>query len=347
MRKFDFAIGNPAYQAEVENEGDRANPLYDKFMDGAFQIADKVEMITPARFLFDAGQTSKAWNSKMLNDDHFKVLLYKADASKVFPNTIIVGGVAISYRDETRHFGKIGFFTPYEELNNIMQKVRDSTSDFLDSLVSARGNYRLTALFFQDYPEAESRLGTGTGNMVVSNIFEKIPEAFSDNPIEEESIRILGRIGGVRAYRFINRKYIIPNDYLCTYNVLISEADGAAGRIGVPIPARIIGKPEYAKANEGATDTFISIGKFSTEEESKNLGKFLLTKFSRAMIGVKKATQHNPRSVWGFVPIQDFTSSSDINWNASIANIDKQLYKKYRLSQEEIDFIETHVKEMT
>lgn len=64
------------------------------------------------------------------------------------------------------------------------------------------------------------------------------------------------------------------------------------------------------------------------------------------MLGVNKVTQHNPKSTWANVPIQDFTDKSDINWNTSIANIDKQLYKKYNLTDEEINFIETHVKEM-
>lgn len=65
------------------------------------------------------------------------------------------------------------------------------------------------------------------------------------------------------------------------------------------------------------------------------------------MLGILKITQDNNRETWRMVPNQDFTPNSDINWNTSIANIDKQLYKKYGLSPEEIDFIETHVKEMT
>ena len=74
--KFDFIIGNPPYQEDVENQGDRPNPVYDKFMDASYEIADCVELIHPARFLFDAGQTAKAWNKKMLSDEHLKVLNY-------------------------------------------------------------------------------------------------------------------------------------------------------------------------------------------------------------------------------------------------------------------------------
>lgn len=114
----------------------------------------------------------------------------------------------------------------------------------------------------------------------------------------------------------------------------------------MPIPARLIGKPEIARKDEGGTDTFISIGSFDSEEEASNAIKYIKGKFSRAMLGVKKVTQDNPRATWSYVPLQDFTSNSDIDWSKSVAEIDQQLYKKYDLSAEEIEFIETHVKEM-
>ncbi len=64
------------------------------------------------------------------------------------------------------------------------------------------------------------------------------------------------------------------------------------------------------------------------------------------MLGVLKVTQDNPAPKWKYVPLQDFTSMSDIDWSQSISDIDKQLYAKYGLDEEEINFIETHVKEM-
>ena len=99
--KFDFIIGNPPYQDEAlgENKG-YAPPIYHLFLDGAYQVADKVELIHPARFLFNAGSTPKAWNQKMLSDPHLKVLHYEQDAKKIFPNTEIIGGIAITYPDE-------------------------------------------------------------------------------------------------------------------------------------------------------------------------------------------------------------------------------------------------------
>ena len=91
--KFDFAIGNPPYQGEPTGDQKRfAPPVYHLFLDEAYKIADKVEMIHPARFLFNAGSTPKAWNEKMLADEHLKVLHYEQDSSKMFSNTAITGG---------------------------------------------------------------------------------------------------------------------------------------------------------------------------------------------------------------------------------------------------------------
>lgn len=108
--KFDFVIGNPPYQDE--SNGDLRNyapPIYHLFLDEAYKIADKVELIHPARFLFNAGSTPKAWNEKMLQDPHFKVLEYEEDSDKVFPNlsTPIKGGIVITYRDEKKKYGFI------------------------------------------------------------------------------------------------------------------------------------------------------------------------------------------------------------------------------------------------
>ena len=96
---FDFAIGNPPYQQDMADTSDK--PVYDKMMDVANAIACKVELITPARFLFNAGKTNKDWNEKMLKSSHFKVLSYEKDSMKIFPGLgkPIRGGVAITYHD--------------------------------------------------------------------------------------------------------------------------------------------------------------------------------------------------------------------------------------------------------
>jgi len=128
--KFDYVIGNPPYQDNTIGDNDSfAPPVYDKFIDAAYTIADKVELIHPARFLFNAGSTPKAWNKKMLSDEHLKILHCESSSKVIFPNTDIKGGVAISYHDNTKNFGEIGTFTMFDELNSIMKKVK-SRNDF-------------------------------------------------------------------------------------------------------------------------------------------------------------------------------------------------------------------------
>lgn len=90
----------------------------------------------------------------------------------------------------------------------------------------------------------------------------------------------------------------------------------------------------------------MSIGKFEKEDEAVACLKYVKTKFARAMLGTLKVTQNNPRKTFANIPLQDFTSSSDIDWSKSISEIDSQLYAKYGLNQSEINFIESNVTAM-
>lgn len=342
--KFDFIIGNPPYQEDVQNKGDRPNPIYDKFMDGAYAVSDVVELIHPARFLFDAGQTPKAWNRRMLNDEHLKVIFYEPDASKVFQNTDIKGGVAITLRNKGKDYGAIGTFTSFPELNHIVQKISKvvGPSPRLDSIIASQGLFRFSDKFFAEHPEATDCIGTGTGNKIVSSIMEKLPNVFFDVPPDErEYVKFLGRIKNQRVYKYILRSYLIENDFIDKYNAFTPEANNS-GQYGEALTAAAIGLPQ-----EGCADTFLCVGPFDSEIEPGNFVKYMTTKFFRALLGVKKVTQHCPPAVWSMIPLQDFTPASDIDWSKSIPEIDRQLYAKYGLDDAEIEFIETHVKEMS
>lgn len=95
----------------------------------------------------------------------------------------------------------------------------------------------------------------------------------------------------------------------------------------------------------GHTQTFISIGKFSTKNQATACYKYIKTKFVRILLGTLKVTQDNSANTWSSVPLQNFDDDSDIDWTKSIGEIDRQLYKKYNLS-EEVAFIEEKVTEM-
>ena len=90
----------------------------------------------------------------------------------------------------------------------------------------------------------------------------------------------------------------------------------------------------------------MSIGCFDPEKEAEALLKYVKGKFARVLLGILKTTQDNPPDKWKFIPLQDFTDASDIDWSKPVPDIDRQLYAKYRLTDEEINFIESHVKEM-
>ena len=344
MKKFYSVIGNPPYQGECDSNR-RKPPIYNYFMDQTYQVSNKVELITPSRFLFDAGQTPKAWNRKMLNDEHLKVAHFEADGSKVFHGTQIKGGVAVTLRDTTKSYGAIETFTVYDELNSIIKKVvrtvdgDKSSSGYLDLVVSPCGNYRTTDLFSRDFPQAKDKLGKGTRNRISSNFFELIPECSSEQP-SSDCYKFLCRINNQRTYRYIKKKYIISNSFADVFNLAFSKSNGN-GTFGEALTM-----PEILETGECATDTFISIGQASTRHEADNMLKYIRTQFLRTMLGVKKVTQNNSRSVWKYVPLQDFTSNSDIDWSQSVADIDRQLYAKYGLDDNEIEFIESHVKEM-
>ena len=343
--KFDFAIGNPPYQDNTLGDNDTyAPPVYNKFMDAAYMIADKVELIHPARFLFNAGSTPKAWNHKMLNDNHFRVMEYEENCSKVFNNTEIKGGIAITYRDNEKDFGAIEIFTPYPEMNTILQKIKGyKTFISLSQIVVSSYSYHFTEKLYHDYPQLISRLSKGHELDFKSNVFEKMPEPFlQKKPANEDDyLRILGRAASERTYRYIKKIYVredVCNLY--TYKVFLPGATGN-GDFGEAISMPIVGEP-----GTGSTETFLSMGILANRQEADNVIRYICTKFARAMFGVLKRTQANTPDKWKYVPLQDFTNKSDIDWSVSIANIDRQLYKKYGLSEDEISFIEANVKEM-
>jgi type I restriction-modification system DNA methylase subunit len=157
--KFDVIVGNPPYQKPMDQTSDA--PIYHLFMDCAYQLADKVCFITPARFLFNAGKTPKAWNEKMLNDRHLKVLFYEQDASKVFPGTSFAGGVAITYRDANKKLGPIRVFVGHSQLKSILDKVLHAEFTSFDRLVFAPESYRFTEKLHEENPDAKDKLSRG------------------------------------------------------------------------------------------------------------------------------------------------------------------------------------------
>ena len=338
--QFYAVIGNPPYQETVEGTSDK--PIYNYFIDEAYKVSERVELITPARFLFNAGKTPKDWNRKMLDDPHLKVVDYQQKSDTVFPNTDIKGGVAVTYWEGGKVLGPIGVFSPYKELRSIQLKVSPwlAKQGLLSDVMYLQNRFDLAALY-EDYPEArESISSNGKERRIVTSSFNKL-NCFSDEKQGDDSIQIVGLLtGNKRRYRWIQRKYVEDNGNLTKYKVILPMANGS-GAIGEVLSTPLIGEPLI-----GYTQSFMGIGACDEIDDAKAIMKYIKTKFARTLLGILKITQHNTPEKWAYVPLQDFTSNSDINWAQSVADIDRQLYAKYGLNEEEIEFIESHVKEM-
>ncbi len=336
--KFDAVVGNPPYQ---ETTGGTVNdkPIYNLFMDVAFSLSEKVSFITPARFLFNAGATPQEWNDRVLNDKHFRVIKYTQNSTDVFPNVDIKGGVAVTYRDEKQDFGKIGIYTAFAELNSIKNKVWEVSQTSLMDVVLNRGQYRYSDKAYLERPDS---LAKTPDRRISTSAFERMPELFVENKPKDghEYIQMYGNIGSNRVYRWFRKDYLAPIDNLYKYKVMLPKANGS-GAIGEVLSTPLIGSPLI-----GYTETYISVGETDSLEQAEAVLKYIKSKFARCMLGILKVTQDNTKKVWQFVPMQDFTENSDIDWSKSIPEIDSQLYAKYNLTEEEISFIESMIKPM-
>lgn len=358
--KFSAVIGNPPYQQSIGTYN-RQEPIYQYFYDSAEIIAEKYCLISPARFLFNAGLTSKVWNLKMLNNTHIKVIYFNPKSEELFPNNDIKGGVAIIYYDESKNFGAIKKFIPDDNLRKIASHFKIDPKTNLPSIMfGGRADLKFNDQFLKKYPNSKidrlskiqekhsvvKELGQNEEYELKSSTFETLPYIFENTKPEKNNdyYRILGLYNGKRVWRWIERKYMTPRyikeNNIEKWKIFMSKAIGN-GSFGESMSISIIGEPF-----DSATPTFISIGAFDTKIEAENASKYIKTKLVRSLLGILKVTQDNTPSKWSYVPIQNFTNNSDIDWSKSIPEIDKQLYKKYNLDKKEIDFIESHVKPM-
>lgn len=339
MKKFYAVVGNPPYQETIEGTSDK--PVYNYFMDETYKVSNKVELVTPGRFLFNAGKTPKDWNEKMLKDKHLKVLSYEQSSDKLFPGTDIKGGVAITYRDQTENFGAIEVFSIHTELRSLQKKIAPNLTDgYLSDAMYLQNRFNLDEVY-ADYPEVRKLISSdGRERRIVTSSINKLP-IFTEDKQEEDSVRILGlAAANKRIYKWVSKRYIEDNGNLSAYKVVLPKANGS-GAFGESLSTPLICEPGI-----GYTQSFIGIGSVDNRSESESILKYVKTKFVRALLGILKITQDNPPEKWAYVPLQDFTASSDIDWSKSVADIDRQLYRKYGLDDAEIEFIESHVKGM-
>lgn len=342
--KFDVIIGNPPYQMSDGGAAASAMPIYQKFVKQAIELGAKyISMIMPSRWML-CGKGLDDFREFMINNESFRKLSDFLDPKECFPHNDIKGGVCfflydrdyIGQTDITVHTANgetkslrylkeddMDIYVRYSELITIMQKVQGNSSVMLDTIVSPSKPYGFR------------------GETMVSAKKYGLPE-FCDKEIGG-GYKIFG-LGEKkeRMWKYLPQDYPFPKKSPCIdkYKVFIAKAYGC-GAIG-EVPST----PVLSTPGEVCTETFIEIGPFETAIEAANVIKYIKTKFFRALVGIQKQTQDATRKVYRFVPIQDFTPNSDIDWNDNINGLDSQLFKKYNLNKEEIDFIKKNISEM-
>lgn len=340
--KFDVVIGNPPYQESDGGAQASAKPIYNEFVDLAKKLSSKVvTLIIPTRW-YTGGKGLNQFRDEMLNDIHIKTLYDFKNPEEVFPRTNIRGGVCIFVWDkevDNRQNGGVKVVTieHNEEVNSvirpldslglkifirdaeafsILNKVQVDDNNSFMNLVSSRQPFGLPGTFIKD-----SQFNSQADNLV--------------NPV---------KIWGKRVVGYTERKNIVKNsEWIDKVKVLTARANNIGTELNDDNLNAFV-----SNIGEACTETYLVIGADLDLSfyQAVNIVKYLKTKFLRYLISLAKSSQDAARGTYRFVPLQDFTQNSDIDWSKSIPEIDQQLYKKYNLSEDEINFIETKVQAM-
>lgn len=328
--KFNAIVGNPPYQVMDGGAGASAMPIYNKFVEISKQIKPYyISLIMPARW-YAGGKGLDDFRDMMLNDSHIAQITDFINSKDCFPNASIGGGI-LFYLWDYEHKGLCKFtsihngvsetsmrvlneyetFIRYNKAIAIATKVRELTNLFMSSVISSRNPFGIS-----------SRIrGKKAGNYKL---------------ISSEGIG------------YLDKEDFIDNcGWVEQYKVLISkvtaEHAGEPDRYGM---FRIISRMEILEPFDLCTDSYLVIGGSSTKKNVLSVYKYLRCKFTRFMLMLAVSSINLSREKFQYVPLQDFTSQSDIDWSVSIPEIDEQLYHKYGLSDDEISFIEKMIKPM-
>lgn len=346
--KFDVIISNPPYQLSFGIEGTNsanARSIYDQFITKALDLMPRYFcVITPSRWMTKTAQgISDSWVESMIKCNHIEILHDFPNANDCFPGVEIKGGV--SYFLWNRDYcGKCKYYYHNHDSNIIQERF-----DYLDS-----ANAGVVIREPQSYSIIEKIVTIeGAYYTELSNNFSGVvsPKHFFDN-----SELLTSNWKGYKKEKsdLYNIKYYISKSFNDIPFGWIRQEDlpknqstkdlhkvyiPAAGGSGTD--AQVLGYPFYGEPNSVCSQTYLVIGydpekhNFS-KQECENIISYIKTRFFRYLVSIKKKTQNGPRGVYQFVPMQDFSKP----WT------DEELYKKYNLTQEEIDFIESMIKPM-
>ncbi|AXJ02491.1 Eco57I restriction-modification methylase [Cyclonatronum proteinivorum] len=330
---FNAIVGNPPYQVSAES-GNRSIPVYNHFIDISKKFDPKnLSLIVPSRWM-SGGLGLSDFRQSMLEDRRISNITDYPDSGQIFPGVEVKGGICYFLWDNdfdgkcsvTTIRGENVYGPIKRELNKYDILVRDSISvTILDKILAQEEESIINIL------SVDKEFGW-TSNF----------KDFQTKKIDGH-IPLYYIVKGKRKLGWISREEVTKSvELIDTCKVMIPAAGSDGGK---RIPDIVLGKPLIASKPSVCTQSYLFFY-VDDMEKATNIEKYLKTKFLRFLVSLRKMTQHATRSTYTWVPLQNFTTESDINWDAPIPKIDQQLYQKYGLNPEEIAFIEGMIKRM-
>lgn len=321
--KFDVIIGNPPYQLnDGGGMGASAIPLYHKFVLQAKKLNPRyLTMIIPSRW-FVGGKGLDDFRDEMLHDNRLRIIHDYLDSSDCFSGVEIKGGVCyFLWNRDNKGMCRVVTHEKNEITSTMQRNLLEKDADCFIRFNQAISIFNKVK---RDNSSAFSEIVSSRRPFGFSSTFNSF--AKSNN-------------GGIKIYGnkivgYLEQNEIIPQNenWINQWKIFISFGYGA----GEGYPHQIINKPFVVGENTCCTETYLVVGPFENQFIANNVLSYMKTRFFRFMVSLKKNTQNGTRQVYQFVPMQDFNES----WT------DEKLYKKYNLTQEEIDFIESMIKPM-
>lgn len=319
--EFTVICGNPPYQLNDGGNAASASPLYHRFVEQALRLNPKyLTMITPSRW-FAGGKGLDAFREKMLNDHRICKMVDFINAKDCFPGNSVSGGVNYFLWDRDYN-GKCEFTTVMNGNKDVAERNLDEYEVFV------RFNKAIEIIHRIDFSENLISILSSRNPFGLTTAVRGEEKTFSG------AIKVISSKG----IGYIRKKDVLSNsDLIDQYKVMISrityEHAGEPDKEGT---LRILSKMEILGPGEVCTDSYIVAYGFGSLTEAENFMSYLKCKFTRFLILQTLSSINLSKERFMFVPLQDFNKS----WN------DAELYKKYSLSQDEIDFIESIIKPM-
>lgn len=342
IMKFDAIVGNPPYMIMDGGAKASAKPIYNYFIESSKKVEPKyMSFIIPTRW-YTGGKGLDDFRKSMLNDKHMELIHDYLTPEYIFSNTNIRGGVCyfLWNKDYNNEVDLIRVVTHQNEkiISDIKRKFKIKEVD-----IFIRDAHAIAILdrilkeknidFMTNYISSRKPFGID-GNFTES-------ESFLSDKNELANIECYGKaksIGYIKKDDVKNHK-----DWISVWKVYMPYVNNIGTELNDDNQNTFIGEP-----NSVCTETFLVAGAELNlnKYECIALSKYLRSKFARFLHSLAKTSHHATAKTYQFVPLQDFSDESDIDWSKSIAEIDQQLYAKYKFSKDEIDYVESKIKPM-